>query len=111
MAGETSKRVVPTWATAAGVMLFKVPTGHTYTLSEISIGNTDTTQRLVSLYHVPDGESYEPLYMFFPGVGIKAGQIIEGARGKIFEEGDELWIQADEDDLVNVGCSYIDEEL
>ncbi len=104
---EEPKRTLPVWSKIAGVMIFKVPTGETYTLSEVTMANTDTTQRYNALYHVPDGDTMDTEYMFFPAPPIKPAMVVEGGRGKVFEEGDELWTQADDDDQVNVGCSYV----
>lgn len=97
----------PVWADIAGVMIFKVPVGETYTLSEITISNTDTTERLIALHHVIDGDDPEDENMFVPNIPIKSPMMIEGARGKVFNAEDELWAICDEDDVVNVSCSYV----
>lgn len=104
---EEPRRTLPVYAPVAGVMIFKVPVGETYTISEITMANTDSAQRTIALYHVPDGDIMDPENMFFPAPPIKANMVVEGGRGKVFEAEDELWAQADDDDQVNVGCSYV----
>lgn len=108
---STAKSVLPDFATTAGRTMFTVAANRVYTLSEISLANIDDAEHEVTIFHLDDGETIaEEKRIIFPAATVKAHMVVEGARGKVFEEGHMLVVVCDEDDVVTCSASYDDEE-
>ena len=110
---EVAKRILTqpiAPATSLLNLIFKVPLDteaeQLWITSAIVLSNCDSIQHYVSLYQVGDGDVPSEDNKIFPASPIKANQVVEGARGWVFEPGDELWAEIDSEGQVNISIYY-----
>lgn len=104
---ETLKRQLPYQLTAADTAIFTVPGGGVlkWVINEIVVCNTDTVQRLVTLYHTSGGagSAADAIASLTP---IQAGQVWAFGRGHVYNTGDTLRGLADVTLKVTVTIYY-----
>lgn len=111
MAAPVSGRVLPEWATVAGYEIMEVPAGKARTLTGIILANQDIVEHQISVHLLGSGDSPENKNRIFPGPFILSAEPITAFRGLILLAGDKLVAIADEDDVVSVAASYVEETV
>lgn len=106
-----SGRIDGDWVKAAGYEILEVPAGKTWTLTGFIATNQESTPHWLSLHRFGSGGSAEDKNRILAQSVIIGNETITGFRGLILLAGDKLVAVADEDDVVSIEVSYVEEAV